>query len=166
MTLFKKILAAMLLISLLPLIVSAIILAFNLGNVREKLAGAPDPENAFGKRYSGVIRFGAPLFDARGRFAGMVLLSLDHRHLMEFSQHILPGKNAETVFPSYKSGNYAFIFDDDGWIITHPKFWDIRGLDPSGRPLPPYSERSSPADVEKGRIPFNLDHAGFVHPNY
>ena len=38
MTLFKKILAAMLLISLLPLIVSAIILAFNLGNVREKLA--------------------------------------------------------------------------------------------------------------------------------
>ena len=38
MTLFKKILAAMLLISLLPLIVSALILAFNLGNVREKLA--------------------------------------------------------------------------------------------------------------------------------
>ena len=132
----------------------------------EQLAGAPDPENAFGKRYSGVIRFGAPLFDARGRFAGMVLLSLDHRHLMEFSQHILPGKNAETVFPSYKSGNYAFIFDDDGWIITHPKFWDIRGLDPSGRPLPPYSKHSSPADVERGRIPFNLDYAGFVHPNY
>jgi signal transduction histidine kinase/HAMP domain-containing protein len=132
----------------------------------EQLAGAPDPENAFGKRYSGVIRFGAPLFDARGKFAGMVLLSLDHRHLMEFSQHILPGKNAETVFPSYKSGNYAFIFDDDGWIITHPKFWDIRGLDPSGRPLPPYSEHSSPADVERGRIPFNLDYAGFVHPNY
>src|SRR6266581_481316 len=132
----------------------------------EQLAGATDPENAFGKRYSGVIRFGAPLFDARGKFAGMVLLSLDHRHLMEFSQHILPGQNSETVFPSYKSGNYAFIFDDDGWIITHPKFWDIRGLDPYGRPLPPHSEHSSPADVEKGRIPFNLAHAGFVHPNY
>ncbi|HEY6872736.1 MAG TPA: ATP-binding protein [Geobacteraceae bacterium] len=132
----------------------------------EQLAGAPDPESAFGRSYTGVIRFGAPLFDGRGGFAGMVLLSLDHRHLMEFSQHILPGKNAETVFPSYKSGNYAFIFDDEGWIITHPKFWDIRGLDPSGLPLPPYSERSSPADVDRGRIPFDLDFAGFVHPNY
>ncbi|HEX8960110.1 MAG TPA: ATP-binding protein [Geobacteraceae bacterium] len=132
----------------------------------EQLAGAPDPESALGKQYTGVIRFSTPRFDSRGRFAGMVLLSLDHRHLMEFSQHILPGKNTETVFPSYKSGNYAFIFDDEGWIITHPKFWDIRGVDPSGKLLPPYSESSSPADVERGDIPFNLDYAGFVHPNY
>jgi len=132
----------------------------------EQLAGAADPEHSFGRSYKGVIRFGAPLFDARGKFAGMVLLSLDHRQLMEFSQHILPGKNTETVFPSYKSGNYAFLFDDEGWIITHPKFWDIRGLDPKGRPIPPYNKHSSPADVESGRIPFNLDQAGFVHPNY
>lgn len=135
-------------------------------NKEEQLAGASDPENAFGRNYSGVVRFGAPLLDARGKFAGMVLLSLDHRHLMEFSQHVLPGKNAETVFPSYKSGNYAFIFDDEGWIITHPKFWDIRGVDLAGNPVPPYTERSSRADVESGRIPFNLDHAGFIHPNY
>src|ERR1039457_5716011 len=38
MTLFKKILSAMLLISLLPLLISALLLALNLGNVREKLA--------------------------------------------------------------------------------------------------------------------------------
>ena len=132
----------------------------------EQLAGATDPEHAFGKTYTGVVRFGAPLHDARGRFSGMVLLSLDHRHLMEFSQHILPGKNADTVFPSYKSGNYAFIFDDEGWIITHPKFWDIRGLDAAGKLVPPYTAQSTPADVAVGRIPYNLDHAGFIHPNY
>lgn len=132
----------------------------------EQLAGATDPEHAFGKSYQGVVRFGAPLFDGAGRFAGMALLSLDHRHLMEFTQHILPGKNTETVFPSYKSGNYAFLFDDEGWIITHPKFWDIRGVDAAGRLVPPYSEHSSPANVRSGRIPFNLDHAGFIHPNY
>lgn len=132
----------------------------------EQLAGASDPENAYGKSYSGVIRFGAPLFDRQDRFTGIVLLSLDHRHLMEFSQHVLPGKNAETVFPSYRSGNYAFVFDDEGWIITHPKFWDIRGLDSAGKLLPPYTEHSSPADIEHGRIPFNLDHEGFIHPNY
>jgi signal transduction histidine kinase len=85
---------------------------------------------------------------------------------MEFTQHIDPGRNFSTVFPSYKSGNYAFLFDDEGWIITHPKYWDLRGVDRSGKLVPPYTRQSSLADVETGRIPFNLDQAGFIHPNY
>ncbi|HEX5773763.1 MAG TPA: ATP-binding protein [Geomobilimonas sp.] len=134
---------------------------------QEQLAGAADPESAMnGKEYRGVIRFATPLADGGGKFAGIAVLSLDHRHLMEFSQHILPGKNATTVFPSYQSGNYAFLFDDEGWIITHPKFWDIRGLDHRGRLIPPYTATSSKEDIATGRIPYNLDHAGFIHPNY
>ncbi len=133
----------------------------------EQLAGADEPENALtGKQYRGVIRFATPLFNEQGKFAGVVVLSLDHRHLMEFTQHILPGKSSETVFPSYKSGNYAFLFDDEGWIITHPKFWDIRGVDANGKLVPPYTANSSQSDIAAGRIPFNLDHAGFIHPNY
>lgn len=139
---------------------------FHVGK-QEQLAGAPDPESAYdGKMYQGVIRFGAPLFDQNGAFAGMVLLSLDHRHLMEFTQHLDPGKNASALFPSYQSGNYAFLFDDEGWIITHPKYWDIRGVDPLGKLVPPYSARSTKAEIDSGRIPFNLDHAGFVHESY
>jgi signal transduction histidine kinase len=134
---------------------------------QDQLNGVDEPEHAIeGKQYQGVIRFAAALFDSRGSFNGAVVISLDHRHLMEFTQHIDPGHNFLTVFPSYKSGNYAFMFDDEGWIITHPKFWDIRGLDDSGTLLPPYSKKSVPADIESGKIPFNLDHAGFVHPNY
>ncbi|HJV64860.1 MAG TPA: ATP-binding protein [Geomonas sp.] len=133
----------------------------------EQLAGASDPENAYnGKSYQGVVRFGSPLFDRKGAFAGMVVLSLDHRHLMEFTQHVDPGKSFSTVFPSYRSGNYAFLFDDEGWIITHPKYWDIRGVDSSGKLVPPYTEHSSKTDVESGRIPYNLDKAGFIHPSY
>jgi signal transduction histidine kinase/HAMP domain-containing protein len=133
---------------------------------QEQLRGAPTPESAYnGTTYQGVIRFGAPLFDKSGAFDGMVILSLDHRHLMEFTQHVDPGKNFSTVFPSYNSGNYAFLFDDEGWIITHPKYWDIRGLDRNGKMVPPYSENSSKTD-DTGRIPFNLDRAGFVHPSY
>ncbi|AJE03778.1 PAS domain-containing sensor histidine kinase [Geobacter pickeringii] len=133
----------------------------------EQLAGAPDPESAAGgKEYRGVIRFATPLFDRRGEFDGIAVLSLDHRHLMEFTQHISPGSNSSVVFPSYKSGNYAFIFDDEGWIITHPKYWDIRGVDRQGRPVPPYAVQTPAADVERGRTPYNLDHAGFIHPNY
>lgn len=133
----------------------------------EQLAGAGDPESAYNATtYQGVIRFGSPLFDKTGTFSGMVVISLDHRHLMEFTQHIDPGRNFSTVFPSYKSGNYGFLFDDEGWIITHPKYWDIRGLDRSGKPVPPYSAHSSQADIDAGLIPFNLDQAGFIHPNY
>lgn len=134
---------------------------------QEQLAGADEPENAYGgANYHGVIRFGAPLFDRTGHFNGMVVISLDHHHLMEFTQHIDPGRNFLTIFPSYKSGNYAFLFDDEGWIITHPKYWDIRGLDRQGRLLAPYSENSVSGDVQNGRIPFNLDRAGFIHTNY
>jgi signal transduction histidine kinase/HAMP domain-containing protein len=133
----------------------------------EQLNGADEPEYAFnGKEYQGVIRFAAALLDHKGSFNGAVVISLDHRHLMEFSQHIDPGNKFSTVFPSYRSGNYAFIFDDEGWIITHPKYWDIRGLDRNGKLVPPYTEQSSAADIESGRIPFNLDYEGFIHPNY
>lgn len=134
---------------------------------QEQLAGASEPELAInGRFYEGVIRFGTPLFDSNGKFKGAVVISLDHRHLMEFTQHIDPGVNFSTIFPSYKSGNYAFLFDDEGWIITHPKFWDLRGVDKNGKPVPAYSKNSSKEDIESGRIPFNLDQAGFIHPNY
>jgi len=134
---------------------------------QEQLAGESDPEKAnTEKLYDGVIRFGSPLFDSYGKFNGMVVISLDHQHLMEFTQHIDPGRNFSTVFPSYKSGNYAFLFDDEGWIITHPKYWDIRGVDRNGVPVPAYSRDSSEADIDAGRIPFNLLQADFVHPNY
>lgn len=135
-------------------------------NKHQQLAGADEPEHAYDVHYQGVIRFGMPLHDAEGRFTGAFVISLDHRHLMEFTQHIDPGPRFSTVFPSYKSGNYAFLFDDEGWIITHPKLWDIRGVDQQGRLVPPYTRKSTLEEVALGIIPFNLDHAAFIHPNY
>lgn len=134
----------------------------------EQLNGEASPEEALkGKSYEGYIRLATPLFSKDGKHAGVISLALDHRHLMEFTQHILPGENGTTIFPSYKSGNYAFMFDDEGWIITHPKFWDIRGVSrETGKLVPPFSNNSSTEDINAGRIPFNLDHAGFIHPSY
>ncbi|GAB6062946.1 ATP-binding protein [Deferrisoma palaeochoriense] len=133
----------------------------------EQLAGAETVEEAVGgAEYRGIVRFALAVRGPGGKPEGVVALALDHRHLMEFTQHVLPLSRQQTVFPSYLSGNYAFLFDDEGWIIAHPKLWDIRGLGPDGRWVPPYTEDSSPADVEAGRIPFNLDQAAFVHPNY
>ncbi len=133
----------------------------------EQLAGAATPEEAIeGAAYRGVVRFATALRSATGVLQGVVVLSLDHRHLMEFTQHITPTEENYVVFPSYDSGNYAFMFDHEGWIITHPKYWDIRGLDRQGRLVPPYTTESSPAAVQRGIIPYNLLHAGFIHHNY
>ncbi len=132
-----------------------------------QLAGAATPEEAIGgASYEGVVRFAQPVFAEDGQLQGVVVLSLDHRHLMEFTQHIAPTEERFVTFPSYQSGNYAFMFDDEGWIITHPKFWDIRGLDKQGNLVPPYTKNSSPESIATGAIPYNLREAEFIHPNY
>ncbi len=136
-------------------------------NRMQQLQDAATPEEAVeGQKYEGVIRFSRPVFSAEGALKGVVVLSLDHRHLMEFTQHISPTEERFVVFPSYQSGNYAFMFDNEGWIITHPKFWDIRGLDRDGHLVPPYTEHSSAEAVTRGEIPYNLGQAAFIHPNY
>lgn len=136
-------------------------------NKESQLHGAKTPEEAFsGEMYRGVIRFASPVFSSSGTFSGIVVLSLDHRHLMEFTQHIVPDDNYYAVFPSYASGNYAFMFDDQGWMISHPKYWDIRGLDRTGQLVAPYTETTPQDLVDQGVIPFNLFSAGFVHANY
>jgi PAS domain S-box-containing protein len=133
----------------------------------EQLNGAPDVESAYGGRsYDGIVRFAVTRFE-NGRAAGVVAVALDHRHLMEYSQHVLPVGSREVVFPSYSSGNYAFLFDNEGWIITHPKFWDIRGFDAdTGQLVDPRSASYTQAALKDGQVPFNLKHVPFVHPNY
>lgn len=133
---------------------------------KEQLGDAKNIEEAVESPiYNGVIRMGMPIYND-SNFIGVVMLAIDHQHLMEFTQHILPNSKERTVFPVYESGNYAFMFDDNGWIITHPKYWDIPGLDKDGNWVKAYNKNSSREDIKEGRIPFNLDTAGFVHPNY
>ncbi len=133
----------------------------------EQLRGAPNVETAIGGgEYRGIVRFAIPVYQDN-RFAGVASVALDHRHLMEHTQHVLPIGSAEVIFPSYTSGNYAFLFDDEGWIITHPKFWDIRGYDPdTGVLIDPKSPQYNEESLKAGLAPFNLLHVPFIHTNY
>ncbi len=135
-------------------------------NRKEQLGKAASPEDAVeGKKYDGVIRFSTPVYKAN-KFSGILEIALDQQHLMEFTQHILPNNKTFTVFPVYSSGDYAFMFDDRGWIITHPKLWDIPGVDKHGKSVPAYTSHSSQEDIALGRIPFNLDSVGFIDKSY
>ncbi len=133
----------------------------------EQLGAAENVEDAVGgKGFRGIIRFAAPVYDG-GELRGVVALGLDHRHLMEYTQHVLPFGNTEVVFPRYRSGNYAFMFDDEGWMITHPKFWDLRGFDgATGKLVDPVSPEYNEENLKSGKLPFNLLHVPFIHTNY
>lgn len=134
---------------------------------QERLLWAERSDDAAeGRRYDGILRLATPYYETDGRFAGMVVLALDHRHLMELTLHIIPTSERFVVFPSYASGNYAFMFDDEGWMISHPKFWNLRGVRADGgefEPTAPYYTREA---VVAGELPYNLDHVAFISPNY
>lgn len=136
-------------------------------HMEEQLRGAESVELAIGgEEFNGIIRFAGPVYE-NGVFRGVVSLALDHRHLMEFTQHVLPFGNREVVFPRYKSGNYAFMFDDEGWMITHPKFWNIRGYDrKTGRLIDPSFPDYNVNNLKFGKLPFNLLYVPFIHINY
>lgn len=113
-----------------------------------------------GREYGGVFRFCKKVSE-NGRLKGILIVSLNQKHLNELISHIDPTGGFKSEIP-YTSGNYGFIFDDEGWMIAHPIKADIRGLDAEGRLLPPFSKENN----VHGEYPFNLLYAGFVHKNY
>lgn len=133
----------------------------------DQLMGADSVEKASGgKSFEGVIRFASSCYDKSGNFQGIAVISLDHRHLMGMTLHVLPTEERFVVFPSYSSGNYAFMFDDEGWIISHPKFWNIRGILQDGSQFDPEAAYYNIENVIAGKVPFNLDHVSFINTNY
>ncbi|MBW2701705.1 MAG: sigma 54-interacting transcriptional regulator, partial [Deltaproteobacteria bacterium] len=109
-----------------------------------------------GRRYDGVIRFATKVLDEEGRAAGVVTLALDHLHLMQFTQHIKAMEEKATVFAGYRDADYTYLFDDEGWIITHPKFWNIRGLDASGQMVSALGPDTTSSQALVGHSPINL----------
>jgi len=94
-------------------------------------------ENPAGRRFDGIIRWAAPVFEQSGRKIGYVTLALDHIHLMEFTDHVVPTEQRFTDLSDGASGNYAFMWDDQGKCISHARDFFICGYDPeTGREVP------------------------------
>lgn len=104
-------------------------------------AGYAGVENPVGKRFQGLVRWATPVVKD-GKVAGWVTLALDHSHLMEFTDHILPTSDRYSPIPDATSGNYAFIWDHKGRSIVHPRHYFIVGFDPeTGEPAPPWMDQ-------------------------
>jgi amino acid transporter len=117
-----------------------------------------------GERFSGVVRFATPVFNKDG-FAGIVVLSLDYRHLAQFSDQLVPTQ-AERVFETDAStGNYAYMVDYRGFVVSHPADFHIVGLNPNGTTVPTLSAQNAKELAQKGAEALNMFEMGFMDPN-
>jgi len=121
------------------------------------------PEFEKGKRYNGVVRFATPVFDKSG-VSGIVVMALDVRHLAAFTDHTVPTQSERVFEADASTGNYAYIVDNQGFVISHPNDYHIEGLYPSGRPVPPLTKETADAQIKRGEEVLNLNLLGFMDP--
>jgi len=95
-------------------------------------------ENPVGKRFRGIVRWAMPVVRA-GQIIGYVTLALDHDHIRQFSDRLMPTDERYTPIADAIKGNYAFLWDHKSRSISHPRDYFITGYDPqTGLPATPW----------------------------
>jgi hypothetical protein len=117
-----------------------------------------------GKSFSGVIRFATPVFGKEG-FAGIIVLTLDYRHLSKFTNQIIPTQADQVLKAEASTGNYAYMVDNRGFVIVHPNDFHIEGSAPEGSPIPPLTETTATDLTKKGEEVINFNFMGYIDPN-
>jgi len=116
-----------------------------------------------GKRFEGIIRLATPLFDKQG-FAGLITLALDVRHLAKFTDSIIPTEAGYVFEADSSTGNYAYMVDDKGFVISHPDDYHIAGLYPDGTPVLSLTSETLESMTQKGEEVLNLFFLGHMDP--
>ncbi|MGO9145262.1 MAG: cache domain-containing protein [Desulfomonilia bacterium] len=118
-----------------------------------------------GKQFNGIIRMAAPVFDSTG-FAGVVELALDFRHIMEFTDHIVPTEPG-MVFTKVNADDtdYTFLVGRDGSILADPAQYLIGGLGPDKKPVPTMDDKNYNELTKTGGGGMNVLNMGFMDEN-
>ena len=117
-------------------------------------------QNRAGTRYRGVLRFAVPVYDGETR-AGTVVLALETIHLIELTAHVAPANPVLQAEVDPREADFAYIIDPDGQALTHPRHFNIAGVDEQGRAVAAISEadRNDPNNLYR---PGNLAQMGFI----
>jgi diguanylate cyclase (GGDEF)-like protein len=111
-------------------------------------------ENPLGKRFKGIVRWATPVAVA-GKIIGYVTLALNHDHIMNITDTIMPTDQRYTSFPDPSEGNYAFIWDHLGRNIAHPRHYFITGYDgQTGLPQTPWLEQGVYDDWQQSGLSY------------
>ncbi|AXS80671.1 HAMP domain-containing sensor histidine kinase [Dechloromonas sp. HYN0024] len=97
-------------------------------------------ENPVGKRFRGIVRWAMPVLRG-GQTIGYVTLALDHDHIRQFSDRLMPTEERHTPIADAIKGNYAFLWDHRSRSISHPRDYFITGYDAqTGQPATPWMD--------------------------
>ncbi|MGB5867549.1 MAG: ATP-binding protein, partial [Arcobacteraceae bacterium] len=111
--------------------------------------GYAGKENPQGKKFEGIIRFITPKYE-NGKKIGYISMALDHRHIMEFTDYVVPTKENILNYSDASSGNYAFMWDEKGRNISHPRDYFIAGFDKeTGKRVIPWLSQDITNKLEK-----------------
>jgi len=121
------------------------------------------PEFEKGKVFSGVVRFATPVFGKEG-FSGIIVLTLDYRHLARFTNQVIPTQVNHVLKADASSGNYAYMVDNQGFMIVHPNDYHIVGLNKDGSTVPALTEQNAADLTKKGIEGLNLNQLTFMDP--
>jgi hypothetical protein len=116
-----------------------------------------------GKRFTGIIRMATPRFNKKG-FTGIITLALDVRHLAKFTDSIIPTKAGYVLEADVSTGDYAYMVDNRGFMISHPNDYHIAGLYRDGTSVPPVTKETLDEMTKKGEAVLNLNLLGFMDP--
>jgi two-component system, sensor histidine kinase len=110
-------------------------------------------ENPVGKRFRGIIRWAMPIVKD-GRISGYLTLALDHDHIRQFSDRIMPTEERYTPIIDAIKGNYAFIWDYKSRSISHPRDYFIVGYNAeTGLPETPWLDEELYAEWQQSGKP-------------
>jgi signal transduction histidine kinase len=110
-------------------------------------------ENPLGKKFEGIIRWATPVFNEKGKKTGYVTMALDHTHIMEFTDHVMPTEERFTVLSDGGSGNYAFIWDNNDKCISHARDFFICGYNPAtGKEVPGWISQQTYDEYKKSGL--------------
>ncbi len=110
-------------------------------------------ENPVGRRFRGIVRWATPVV-REGKVAGYVTLALDHDHIRQFSDRLMPTEERYTPIADAIRGNYAFLWDHRSRSISHPRDYFITGYDPAtGEPAVPWMDEELYAEWQQSGKP-------------
>jgi len=99
-------------------------------------------ENPVGKRFRGIVRWATPI-EQNGVRLGYVTLALDHDHIRQFTDRIMPMVKRYTPIADAIAGNYAFMWDHKNRAISHPRDYFIPGYNArTGLPETPWMDQT------------------------
>ena len=110
-------------------------------------------ENPLGKRFRGIVRWAMPVLK-NGQISGYVTLALDHDHIRQFSDRLMPTEERHTPIADPIKGNYAFLWDYKSRSISHPRDYFIVGYNPqTGLPETPWMDETLYAEWQASGKP-------------